>query len=62
VNRRRADTTMVIKDKGQEEFDDTKEESRIRKSNKNRQHVDQKKKYKRTKNDLQNIHIKLKIE
>ena len=34
---------MVIKDKGQEEFDDTKEESRIRKSNKNRQHVDQKK-------------------
>ena len=53
---------MVIKDKGQEEFDNTKEESRIRKSNKNRQHVDQKKKYKRTKNDLQNIHIKLKIE
>jgi hypothetical protein len=34
---------------------------RIRKS-KNRQHNDQKKKYKRTNNDLQNIHIKLKIE
>jgi ribosomal protein L32E len=26
------------------------------------QHIGQKKKYKRTKNDLQNIHIKLKIE
>jgi hypothetical protein len=35
---------------------------RIRKSKKNRQHNDQKKKYKRTNNDLQNIHIKLKIE
>jgi hypothetical protein len=34
---------------------------RIRKS-KNRQHNGQKKKYKRTNNDLQNIHIKLKIE
>ena len=29
---------------------------------KNRQHNDQKKKYKRTNNELQNIHIKLKIE
>jgi hypothetical protein len=27
-----------------------------------RQHNDQKKKYKRTNNDLQNIHIKLKIK
>ena len=53
---------MVIKDKEQDEFDDTKGESRIRKSNKNRQHGDQKKKYKRTKNNLQNIHIKLKTE
>ena len=31
-------------------------------SKKNRQHNGQKKKYKKTKNDLQNIHIKLKIE
>ena len=29
---------------------------------KNRQHNGQQKKYKRTNNDLQNIHIKLKIE
>jgi hypothetical protein len=35
---------------------------RIRKSKKNRQHNGQKKKYNRTNNDLQNIHIKLKIE
>jgi hypothetical protein len=35
---------------------------RIRKSMKNRQHNGQKNKYKRTNNDLQNIHIKLKIE
>ena len=34
----------------------------MRKSKKNRQHKDQKKKYKRTNNDLQNIHIKLTIE
>ena len=34
----------------------------IRKSKKNRRHNCQKKKDKRTKNDLQNIHIKLKIE
>ena len=33
---------------------------RIRISKKNRQHNSQKKKYKRTNNDLQNIHIKLK--
>jgi len=31
-------------------------------SKKNRQHNGQKKKHKRTNNDLQNIHIKLKIE
>ena len=35
---------------------------RIRISKKNRQYNGQKKKYKRTSNDLQNIHIKLKIE
>ena len=35
---------------------------RIRISKKNRQHNGQKEKYKKTKNDLQNIHIKLKIE
>jgi hypothetical protein len=45
-----------------EEFEDTKGAIRIRISKKNRQHNGQKKKYKRTKNDLQNIHIKLKIE
>ena len=46
----------------QEEFEDTKEVIRIRISKKNRKHNGQKKKYKRTNNDLQNMHIKLKIE
>ena len=41
---------------------DTKEVIRIRKLKKNRQHNGQKKKYKRTNTNLQNIHIKLKIE
>jgi hypothetical protein len=41
---------------------DTKGEIRNRISNKNRQHNGQKKKYKRTNNDLQNIHIKIKIK
>jgi hypothetical protein len=45
-----------------EEFEDTKGAIRIRMSNKNRQYNGQKKKYKRTNNDQQNIHIKLKIE
>jgi hypothetical protein len=36
--------------------------NRIHISKKNRQHNGQMKKYKRTNNDLQNIHIKLKIE
>ena len=40
-----------------EEFEDTKGVIRIRKSKKNRQHNSQKKKYKGTNNDLQNIHI-----
>ena len=46
----------------QEEFEDTKRIIRIRKSKKIRQHNGQKKKDKRTNNDLQNIHIKLNIE
>ena len=46
----------------QEEFEDTNGVIRIRNSEKNRQHNDQKKKDNRTKNYLQNIHIKLKIE
>jgi hypothetical protein len=46
----------------QEEFEDTKGAIIIRISKKNRQHSGQKKKYKRTNNDQQNIHIKLKIE
>ena len=41
----------------QEEFEDTKEVIRIRIWKKNRQHNGLKKKY----NDLQNIHLKLKI-
>jgi hypothetical protein len=45
-----------------EEFEDTKGVIRIRISKKNRKHNGQKKKYKRTNNDLHNIHIKLKIE
>ena len=45
-----------------EEFEGTKGVIRIRISKKNRQHNGQKKKDKRTNNDLQNIHIKLKIE
>ena len=45
-----------------EEFEDTKGVIRIRISKKSIHHNDQKKKYKRTNNDLQNIHIKLKIE
>jgi hypothetical protein len=43
-------------------FEDTKGVIRIRKSMKERQHNGQKKKYKRTNNGLQNIHIKLEIE
>jgi hypothetical protein len=42
-------------------FEDTKGAIRNRISKKNRQH-NGKKKYKRTNNDRQNIHIKLKIE
>ena len=47
----------------EEKFEDTKGIIRIRISKKkNRQQNGQKKKYNRTNNDLQNIHIKLKIE
>ena len=46
----------------QEEFEDTKGVIRIRISKRNRQQNGQKKKYKGTNNDVQNIHIKLKIE
>ena len=42
-----------------EEFEDTKEVIRIHISKKNRQHYGHKKKYKRSNNDLQNIHIEL---
>jgi len=45
-----------------EQFEDTKGVIRIRISKKNRQHNGQQIKYKRTNNDLQNIHTKLKIE
>jgi hypothetical protein len=41
-----------------EEFEDTKGVIRIRISKKDRQHIGQKKKEKRTNNNLQNIHIK----
>ena len=44
-----------------EEFEYTKGVIRTRISKTNRQHNGQKNKYKRTNNDLQNIHIKLKI-
>jgi hypothetical protein len=43
----------------QEEFEDTKGVIRIRKSKKDRQHNEQKKRDKKTNNDPQNIHIKL---
>jgi hypothetical protein len=43
-------------------FEDIKEAIRIRKWRKDKQHNDQKKKDKRTNNDLQTLHIKLQIE
>ena len=45
-----------------EEFEETKRIIRICKSKQNIQHNRQKNKYKRTNIDLQNIHIKLKID
>jgi len=55
-----SDTDDLLKEK----FEDTKWVIRIHISKKNRQNNGQKKNYKRIKNDLQNIHvhIKLKIE
>ena len=50
-----------IRSKSAEELKDSKGLIGIRKS-KNKQHNDQAKKDKRTNNDLQNLHIKLKIE
>jgi hypothetical protein len=44
------------------EFEDTKGVIKIRKWKKKRQHSDQKKKYKKTNNDLQSIHINLMID
>ena len=59
-------TTWGTQDTGQinvrEEFEDTKGVIRIRISKKNKQRNGQKKMYKGTNNDLQSIHIKLKIE
>jgi len=54
------DPTNIAKAMLKEEFEDTKGVIRIRISKKNRQHNGQKNK--RTNNDLQNIHIKLKIQ
>jgi adenylate cyclase class IV len=54
----RADTIFCS---SHEKFEDTKGAIRNRIS-KNRQHSGQKKKHKRTNNDRENIHIKLKIE
>ena len=51
--------TFVIRQ--EKEFEDTKGVIRIRKSNKDRRHSGQKKKGISTHNNLQNIHIKLKI-
>jgi hypothetical protein len=45
-----------------EEFEDTKGAIIIRISKKNRQHKCQQKNYRGTNNDLQNIHINLKID
>ena len=52
----------TAKQTSKEEFEDTKGIIRICKSQKDRQHNGHMKKNKRTNNDLQNIHIKLKIE
>jgi len=51
-----------VEDLVHDEFEDTKGVIIIRISKRNRLHNDQKKKYKRTNNGLQNIHIKLKVE
>jgi len=53
---------LCTKSQSKEEFEDTNGVIRICISKKNRQYNGQKKKYKRTNKDLQNIHIKLTIE
>jgi hypothetical protein len=50
---------MIIPDELEVELEDTKGAIIIRISKNNRQHNGQKKKYKRTNNDLQNIHIRI---
>ena len=52
---------VLTDDNMKAEFEGTKGVIKIRISKKNRQHNGQKKKYKGTNNDLQNIHSKLKI-
>jgi hypothetical protein len=51
-----------ISESSEEKLEDTKGAIRNHISKKNRQHNGKKKKYKRTNNDQQNIHINLKIE
>ena len=46
----------------EEGLEDSKGAIKIRKSKKDKQYNGQKQRYKRTNNDLQNIHIKLKIQ
>ena len=55
-----AKSTKKIFVKLQEEFEDTKGGNQNRKSKKDKQHNGQKKKYKRTNDDLQNITYKTK--
>ena len=62
ITERTASILNIMHNILKEEFEDTKGVMRIRVSKKNRQHNGQKNKYKRTNDDLQNIHIKLKIE
>ena len=54
--------SILVYKSTEEEFENTKGAIRNHISKKNRQHNGKKKKYKRTNNDRQNIHIKLKIE
>ena len=51
----------IFENREEKELEDIKGVIRIRKSKKDRQHNGQKKKDKRTNNDLQTIHIALKI-
>ena len=60
--RKRTNGQTMIYEATKEEFEAAKEVIRIRKSKKERQYNGQKKMDKRTNNDLQTLHIKLKIE